>query len=269
MDNNVLKLPKFFRPLHKTNLVRIGKDNDGGYLIGEESINNTKILQSFGVNDDWSFEEDFFNRTNAQIYCYDPTVDWKFWVKRLLRDLKNVLLFRKKNLKELSDIFIYFKYLKFFNNSKKVHLKKFISPIGIELPNLNQNDIIDINTLVRNQNDKNIFFKIDIEGSEYRILDQLIKHHNCMTGLVIEFHNCDLHYELIHNFIKNFDLQLVHLHVNNWGLINENRFPSSLEITFSPKDFNTTLDDQKFSLPISLDQPCNPLIKDCLIEFLD
>ena len=44
---------------------------------------------------------------------------------------------------------------------------------------------------------------------------------------------------------------------------------SSLEITFSPKDFNTTLDDQKFSLPISLDQPCNPLIKDCPIEFLD
>ena len=46
-----------------------------------------------------------------------------------------------------------------------------------------------------------IFLKIDIEGSEYRILDDLIRYQDLIKGLVIEFHNIDLHMEKILNFI--------------------------------------------------------------------
>jgi len=38
---------------------------------------------------------------------------------------------------------------------------------------------------------------MDIEGGEYRILDNLIKHQDKICGIVIEFHDIDLHLEKI------------------------------------------------------------------------
>ena len=66
----------------------------------------------------------------------------------------------------------------------------------------------------------NVFLKIDIEGSEYRILDQLIENQKKINGLVIEFHDCDLHFDRINRFIQSFELDLVHIHVNNYSYIN-------------------------------------------------
>ena len=90
-----------------------------------------------------------------------------------------------------------------------------------------------------------------------------------MTGLAIEFHDCDLNHYRIKNFIESFDLQLVHLHVNNWGFITPNRFPQSLELTFSPKQFNKKIINETNKFPISLDRPNNPLFQDYPIEFND
>ena len=66
----------------------------------------------------------------------------------------------------------------------------------------------------------------------------------------------------IKNFIESFDLQLVHIHVNNWGFVTPNRFPQNLELTFSPKQFNKKITNESKKFPISLDQPNNPLFHD-------
>jgi len=116
MISEAIQLPKFFRPLYQTELIRIGRDNDGGYLIPKQSLNQTKLLYSFGLSDDWSFEEDFYNKTGAKIICYDHTINWKFFLQLLLRDFKN--------------LFKYFKYRAFFDGKNKIHEKKIISPIG-------------------------------------------------------------------------------------------------------------------------------------------
>jgi hypothetical protein len=60
-----------------------------------------------------------------------------------------------------------------------------------------------------------VFLKIDLEGSEYRILDDILMHQDKISGLVIEFHNVDLHKDLISNFIKKFSLSLSHMHGQN------------------------------------------------------
>ena len=255
MISEAVQLPKFFRPLYQTELIRIGKDNDGGYLIPKQSLNQTKLLYSFGLSDDWSFEEDFYNKTGAKIICYDPTINWKFFLKLLLRDFKN--------------FFKYFKYRAFFDGKNKIHEKKIISPIGTFYVSLREDKIVDLNLILVDSSSNSFFFKIDIEGHEYRILDQLTKYASCMTGLAIEFHECDLNHHRIKNFIESFDLQLVHLHVNNWGFITPNRFPQTLELTFSPKQFNKKIINETNKFPISLDQPNNPLFQDHPIEFKD
>jgi hypothetical protein len=42
-------------------------------------------------------------------------------------------------------------------------------------------------------NSKNIFLKIDIEGSEYLFLQDIIANEERITGMVIELHDVDIH----------------------------------------------------------------------------
>ena len=64
-----MSFPKIFKPEKQYKLVRLGKDHDGGYLVGENSIKNSEVLISFGINDDWSIEPSFlYNETTVNIY---------------------------------------------------------------------------------------------------------------------------------------------------------------------------------------------------------
>jgi len=64
--------PTFFTP----NIIRLGRNNDGGYLIIENK-KKYKYLLSFGISDDVSFEVDFSNKhSDCQIFCFDPTIDF-------------------------------------------------------------------------------------------------------------------------------------------------------------------------------------------------
>jgi len=60
----------------------------------------------------------------------------------------------------------------------------------------------------------------------------------------------------IYNFLDNFDLDLIHLHINNNGKIIDG-LPEVIEITFSRKDVNSSVLKQK-SLPHILDADNNP-----------
>ena len=111
-------LPKIFKPNHEYNLIRLGKDNDGGYLIPKQSLNHTKMLYSFGLNDDFSFEKEFYDKTRTKIICYDHAVSWKFFAKAFL-------------LGNFKSFFKYFNYKVFFNGKNKIHEQKYIAPIGL------------------------------------------------------------------------------------------------------------------------------------------
>ena len=82
-------------------------------------------------------------------------------------------------------------------------------------------------------NSQNILLKIDIEGDEYDIFNFILKYQNNINCLVIELHNIDKHSNEIENFISNFNLDLVHTHVNTFS----NKDNITLELTF-PKHAN-------------------------------
>ena len=52
------------KPIHVTDLIRVGRDNDGGYIVPKSIILKSKSLLSYGINKDWSFEKDFYNLNN-------------------------------------------------------------------------------------------------------------------------------------------------------------------------------------------------------------
>jgi hypothetical protein len=112
---------------------------------------------------------------------------------------------------------------KFFNE------KNFISKyIGNSLTNS-----LTFTEAIKKVKSNNIFFKIDIEGSEYEILSEILHHQNNIIGLCIEFHNCNSYIDKIQKFIKNFKLELVHIHANNYEQPLNDHFPIILEITFA------------------------------------
>jgi len=59
-------LPKIFKPQNKYNLIRLWRDNDGGYLIEENSLLEANSLLSFGLSYDWSFEKKFLVLKDVQ-----------------------------------------------------------------------------------------------------------------------------------------------------------------------------------------------------------
>jgi len=253
-------LPLFLKPKKETDLIKIGSNEDGGYVIPKESIKKTDILYSFGLETNWNFEEEFYNAAKCKIFVYDHSVNWK--------------TFLLSGLKSPKTIFNYFKYRNFFGNKNVHHIKKMIHPAeSYKLSSTNNTnnpyELTDINKIIDKTSNESLFFKIDIEGSEYRILDQLVKYSSKINTLVIEFHDCDLNFDKIKNFIDNIDLELVHLHVNNWSFLSSNGFPGAIELTFSHKDFNRDLTDKNKEYPTSLDEPNNPLYKDLTVEFIN
>ena len=91
------KLPNFFSLKSSNDLIRIGKDNDGGYLVSKKDLEIADVLLSLGISNDWTFEEDFIRLNNVNLYAYDASIDEKVFLKIFLKSLvvinKHLLIF--------------------------------------------------------------------------------------------------------------------------------------------------------------------------------
>tara|TARA_B100000767_G_scaffold109346_1_gene104726 strand:+ start:163 stop:927 length:765 start_codon:yes stop_codon:yes gene_type:complete len=238
-------LPSNFKPKKNYKLARFGSDNDGGYLLDPDSVLKTEHLIAFGLGSDWNFEKNFFELNNrCKIYCFDFKINKNFWIKNMIKCIEKLILKKItfKNFK--SQILNNFKFGKFLKE-KNIFL--------YERPIAKNKSCTDLDSVIEEFNlNKNIFLKIDIEGSEYRILEEIISHQEKITGLVIEFHDIDLHRDKIKNFINHFSLNLIHIHPNNVDYLCDNNDPVSLEMSFSKNP--EIINDKEVKLPNILDQ---------------
>lgn len=263
-------LDKIFRPLKTIILDRIGDKYDGGYLVNKEDIYEANNFYSFGVGLSWKFENDIFKlkkiqNKKFQIFMYDHSIGNYFWFKIILVSFFELLRFKKKFF---FYVIKFFELKKFLKNNECILKHYMISPANLEHAEIYKLKVIDLDQIFKNKNKtRNNFIKIDIEGSEYRILDQLLTYQNYLTGCIIEFHDIDLHIEKIKKFITNFNLSIIHCHVNNCGPIKDNYYPTQLEITFSHLANHEKDPLHNFDLPHELDMPNNPKLKDEKIIF--
>ncbi len=216
-----MKLPINLKPKFQYNLIRIGSKYDGGYLIEKNSILESEFLFSFGISTNWDFEKDFLKLNNINFLAFDGSINDDFWS---LERKKALIKIRKLSISRIIDFYILkLSFDKFFN--KRNFISKFIST---KLDNS-----ITFNEAISLSSKKRLFFKIDIEGSEYEFLNDIIFHQKKILGIVIEFHECRKWINKIINFVDNFSLELVHIHANNYDLDSKMEIPNTLEITFA------------------------------------
>ena len=242
-------LPRIFRPNYEFDIIRLGTNYDGGYLVERSSMLNSKYLFSFGISTNWDFEKDFISINNIEFLALDGSVSHHFWDNLIISKIKRLSL--SKAIKIWNQKISFYR---FFNE------KNFVSKyIGKSLPNS-----LSFTEVINKVKSNNIFFKIDIEGSEYEILNEILYHQNNIIGLCIEFHNCNAYFDKIQKFIKNFKLELVHIHANNYEQPLNNYFPNILEITFAK---NPKVIGEYKELPHSLDMPNRSKDDDIVLKF--
>ena len=222
-NEKLIKLIKLFRPYNLGyNLIRIGDDKDGGYLI-PDCLEDIKFCFSIGVDDKFSFEENLFKK-GVKSFLSDYSQD--------ISKIPDIFDFEKKNIKSFSG-----------KNSLNINewiekkreiikRQKLIFQIDVEgdeyeiLSNISENNLDQIKILI-------VEFH-DLEYSGNRTLYQLIV-------------------SVMEKILKKFEV--AHIHPNNWktpSLVNKYIFPSNLEVTFLNKSFVKSKSNIQF-LPHKLD----------------
>lgn len=256
-------LPNKFKPKYQYNLIRLGSKHDGGYLVEKDSIYSAKTLLGFGIENDWNFERDFLAKNNIKLEAFDHTISFGRFAGKAVESLAKILICfwkpKAKRLKYHQKFNLFIDFLSFFRNDRSLHK----IAIGNSIKNSKS-----VNRIFSEYVDQlPVFIKCDIEGSEYEILDDLIKNAENICGLAIEFHDIHLHLKQIESFLDSFPLELVHIHVNNYADVDENGDPTVIELSFAKKPISGAM--QEYSLPHPKDFPNNRDAKDIIPTFED
>ena len=253
----------FLAPSRVEDLIRIGRANDGGYVIPQSSVEMADFLISFGVSDDWSFEE-HFKKINPQIriHAYDHTISRTVFGLSLLRGILKLPL-GKTSFDNLSQRWkLFASYNRFFVGEAR-HFPERISNCT------DHKRIVTPAIAFQRSSSDRIFLKVDIEGDEYQIIEDLVQLADRVSGMVVEFHeitrNRTSFLESIHSLQMVYDI--VHFHANNFAPIAPDGLPDTLELTFVRKS-DIDCSERRLHLPLpQLDSPNNPCKTDYHITF--
>jgi hypothetical protein len=254
----------FLAPSVGFDLIRLGSLHDGGYVVDKKSILEADALISLGISTDWSFDQAFLKlNPGIPVHGYDHTISEKLFKRGLRKSLKRFFSLRSN----FSDVMEHFKLLKSYQDffqGKNRHFQQRVH---------NRHDFnsdITLQEIIDRIDSKNIFLKIDIEGSEYRIIDEVLRNASKINAIAIEFHDteplrlvfCDAVQKLKEKF------EIIHIHGNNCSPLGSDGLPEALEITFVRKSAVITNTKKQTTLPLAgLDNPNNVNREDYPLRF--
>jgi FkbM family methyltransferase len=158
---------------------------NAGFYISTEHLNKDSTIYSFGLGEDISAEEKLILSFGSTVYGFDPTPKTKEFLER-----KGVL-----------QNFVFLNYgLYNYNGTIKFYLpedSKYVSGTTFNRWNYDEAEIKPIevpvkkfSTIVKELNHTKIdILKMDIEGSEYEVLDDIMNAKVEIKQILIEFHH--------------------------------------------------------------------------------
>jgi hypothetical protein len=271
-----------WRPVSLDDLVRVGRRQDGGYVISRRCIAATQTIIGLGISDDWSFEEMFSQmQPAAAIVAVDGSVSPQTLRSRSVDSASRALVtaaalrFRSAafHLREAARCSERSRAMaEFFNAPRRSYHEKFLA-------DTDEGSLITWQTLCATEpliasrgSAPHLFVKMDIEAAEYRVLADVARDASRISGMAIEFHDCDLHWERLCESMRlmQSDFVVAHIHGNNYSrLIRESSTPRAIEVTFVNRHLLTEAPQPSTaSYPLDgLDWPCDPSKPDYVIRF--
>jgi hypothetical protein len=261
------------RPIVPDDLIRLGVKLDGGYVVPSSVLPTADALISFGIGNDWSFEEQLLKRNpNILIHAYDHTVK----VIRFLDFIaatwnahlgaedsaigRGITLFVVKSMLDR-----YESYRSFFQRNVTHFQDRVLDrPDGTRCVTIEE-------VLARLEGKQQLLLKMDIEGDEYRVIDSLLTYQDRIKLMIVEFHATnflrDVFLEKIEQIGRYYEI--VHVHGNNSEGIAQDGLPILLEVTFLHRNLCTAT-SRRNRLPVEgLDFPNNPAKPDHELAFVD
>jgi FkbM family methyltransferase len=164
----------------KRSTITLGNKN-AAWTIIPHLINIDSIIYSFGTGTDISFDLAIIEKFGATVHAFDPTPKSILWIKN--QQLPDKFIFHAKGLASHDG------KAKFSLPDNPLH----VSATILHKPD-NQGffiaDVNRINTFMNELSHNRIdILKMDIEGAEYEVIDDLIASDIQVTQLLIEFHH--------------------------------------------------------------------------------
>ena len=154
----------------------------GGFYLANNSINKDSIIYSIGIGEDVSFDVDIIEKYGCKVFAFDPTPKSVNWVYKNVSN-KNfnfspIGISNEKGTKLF--------YLPKKSNHVSGSLKK-ISTVNKQMAVELEFDTLK-NQMIKNNHHKIDLLKMDIEGSEYDVIDSILKCKIEIDQLLVEFH---------------------------------------------------------------------------------
>ena len=250
----------FLKPFFCKDLIRIGNNFDGGYVVSKSAIISSKYIISCGVGNQFSFEEDLLRYNSFKFYLYDHTVNVTFHLKSILKYFRRFISLRLNYIILINSLLDFYNFLIFIK-------KKRINFFSKEVCNKLGKSKISLNKILADKED--VTLKIDIEGGEYKILDSIISNRNKLSTLIIEFHNIQQKKKEFIIFFKRLlkEFFIIHIHGNNNSSINVYGIPDVLEVTAIKKNKKIVSKKRICNFPTQYDFPNNSTLKDINFRF--
>ena len=203
-----LRKRRLIQNFAKTHLDKLNDVNVitlANYLVNEKLINSNSIIYTYGVGTSISFEEQISNKFNCDVYCYDPTILAKNFMKNHIYNKNKIKYFDY-------GIWCEDKMMKFYNQLDKENIDS-----GGSITNLFNNDAYDLlqcyrleTMMKKNNHDRVDVLKLDIEGAAIKVLDDILNSKIYPKQIIAEF-ECTENDNISRSEFDEWSLELINL----------------------------------------------------------
>jgi hypothetical protein len=268
-------------PRSVPDLLRVGRERDGGYVLPARVLQITDVLVGLGIETDWSFEADFLRRSNVRtLVAVDGSVSATIFARRfvldgarsvycLLRGRPGASLDWLRSARHYAAV--YTAFVGFFYRPGRQFLSKMLTSVRSST-SVTWSDLRSRWSSAAQQ--PRLFIKMDIEGSEFDVLADVLAAKDQVVGFALEIHDLDRRWA---DFVPILDqleehFCIVHVHGNNHApLIADSGVPSVIELTMLHRSLMTSEEQatpSRDEYPLrTLDRPCHPFEADYALRF--
>jgi FkbM family methyltransferase len=162
---------------------RLSAGNLGArWCVCPDTLTNSSVMYTFGVGDDISAEFELIRVLGLRIYAFDPTPKTVEWMAS--RDLPDSLQFRPFGIADYDGI------ARFLPPLERSHVSHTMVPragcpgSAVDLP------VRRLQTLMQELGHSRLdVLKMDIEGEEYTVIDDVLSSPIAIDQILIEFHH--------------------------------------------------------------------------------